>query len=150
MSDPSSPVHELQATTKQAGQPSLRPLPIDRASASDPESPIHEQPDSGHVFEQQEDDYPLIPEADDDVLLPPPDFRPFFSVVTNPQETESVHPSVYYVFADDADNEHEGHNATTIASIQALTQADDPTREAIDERFILLDIERAIDEEGQR
>ncbi|KAH0284899.1 hypothetical protein M436DRAFT_53231 [Aureobasidium namibiae CBS 147.97] len=46
-------------------------------------------------------DDPTYPIAAPDELLPPPDFRPFFTLIENPDTSEHHHPSVHYIFSDD-------------------------------------------------
>ncbi|KAI5196039.1 hypothetical protein AUEXF2481DRAFT_540111 [Aureobasidium subglaciale EXF-2481] len=46
-------------------------------------------------------DDPTYPDAAPDELLPPPDFRPFFTLIEDPDTGEHHHPSVHYIFSDD-------------------------------------------------
>lgn len=46
-------------------------------------------------------DDPTYPTAAPDDLLPPPDFRPFFTLIEDPDTGEHHHPSVHYIFSDD-------------------------------------------------
>jgi len=91
-------------------------------------------------------------------VLPLPSFRPLFTLITDPSTNETVHAEVYYVFSDDAENEREGHDAATIASLRALDQLARKSHSALsksakemeteDERFILLDLERSNQSDG--
>ncbi|KAF2666709.1 hypothetical protein BT63DRAFT_316262 [Microthyrium microscopicum] len=97
---------------------------------------------------ENDDGYPPIDEdAPATSLLPPPSFKPLFSLISDPLTNETHHPSVYYVFSDDADNEREGHDVATIAALRALDQnsqqvGDEGGEESeAEERFILLDME---------
>ncbi|KAI5206337.1 hypothetical protein E4T39_02477 [Aureobasidium subglaciale] len=44
---------------------------------------------------------PTYPAVAPDELLPPPDFRPFFTLIEDPDTGEHYHPSVHYIFSDD-------------------------------------------------
>ncbi|GAB7353709.1 hypothetical protein MBLNU459_g4112t1 [Dothideomycetes sp. NU459] len=46
-------------------------------------------------------DEPSYPDAPLDELLPPPDFRPFFTLIEDPESGEHIHPAVHYIFSDD-------------------------------------------------
>ncbi|KAI4721873.1 hypothetical protein E4T48_01823 [Aureobasidium sp. EXF-10727] len=46
-------------------------------------------------------DDPTYPNVALDHLLPPPDFRPFFTLIEDPDTGEHHHPSVHYIFSDD-------------------------------------------------
>ncbi|CAD0083791.1 unnamed protein product, partial [Aureobasidium vineae] len=46
-------------------------------------------------------DDPTYPSAAPDELLPPPNFRPFFTLIEDPDTGEHHHPSVHYMFSDD-------------------------------------------------
>ncbi|KAI5237193.1 hypothetical protein E4T43_08115 [Aureobasidium subglaciale] len=46
-------------------------------------------------------DDPTYPATAPDELLPPPDFRPFFTLIEDPDTGEHHHPSVHYIFSDD-------------------------------------------------
>ncbi|KAI7548666.1 hypothetical protein KC331_g4275 [Hortaea werneckii] len=75
-------------------------------------------------------------------LLPPPDFRPFFTLIEDPETGEHHHPAVHYIFADDEPE------FLTDATLMALEQQhhqqreQTPTSQAseVEERFILLDL----------
>jgi hypothetical protein len=105
--------------------------------------------------DEADDDYPPVdPDDPDASLLPPPNFQPLFTVVTDHQTNESHHPSVYYVFSDDAENERENHDVTTVAALRALDQTahkslgegnskSQQQQDGIDERFVIIDLETA-------
>ncbi|KAI7159312.1 hypothetical protein KC349_g4252 [Hortaea werneckii] len=79
-------------------------------------------------------------------LLPPPDFKPFFTLIEDPETGEHHHPTVHYIFADDEPQ------FLTDATLMALEQQQQqhhqqqeeqtPTSQAseVEERFILLDL----------
>lgn len=52
------------------------------------------------LLQEPADDVPY-PEATTDELLAPPDFRPFFTLIEDPETGEHLHPSVHYIFSDD-------------------------------------------------
>jgi hypothetical protein len=105
-------------------------------------------------------DYPT-PGLDDDAdasLLPPPSFQPLFTLISDPVTNETIHPEVYYVFSDDADNEREGHDVATVAALRALDQTAQKVKQQhshlsatavpaadsdsdVDERYVILDLE---------
>jgi hypothetical protein len=76
-------------------------------------------------------DDPTYPAAAPDELLPPPDFRPFFTLIEDPDTGEHHHPSVHYIFSDD--------NPDFLTS--AVVDGMDQEQTAKDrERMILLDM----------
>jgi hypothetical protein len=105
--------------------------------------------------DDEDDGYPPLHTTggDDDLptdsLLPPPTFKPLFTLISDPQTAETHHPSIYYVFSDDAEREHEGHDVATIAALRALESTTDQQtettaaeqHEAVTERFVLVDLE---------
>jgi hypothetical protein len=127
----------------------------------EPQPDDNEDPE--HQEEENEDDdgYPSLNTADTnnptESLLPPPFFNPLFTLITDPQTVETHHPSVYYVFSDDAENEREGHDVATIAALTALRDnsavaAGEPDTAVEDdseteERFVILDLEPSGDDE---
>ncbi|KAI6853666.1 hypothetical protein KC323_g9230 [Hortaea werneckii] len=78
-------------------------------------------------------------------LLPPPDFRPFFTLIEDPETGEHHHPAVHYIFSDD---EPESLTDATLMALeqqqqqQQQEQEQTPTPQAsdVEERFILLDL----------
>ncbi|KAI6907466.1 hypothetical protein KC318_g4804 [Hortaea werneckii] len=83
-------------------------------------------------------------------LLPPPDFKPFFTLIEDPETGENHHPAVHYIFADD---EPEFLTDATLMALdqqqhqhqhqhQHQQQEQTPTSQAseVEERFILLDL----------
>ena len=85
--------------------------------------------------EDDEDDGPAYPEAAPEELLPPPDFKPFFTLVGDPETGEHHHPSVHYVFSDD------DQDILTDATLHAIDQAAASGAEAeVEERIVLLDM----------
>lgn len=47
------------------------------------------------------EDDPTYPAVSPTELLPPPDFRPFFTLIEDPDTGEHHHPSIHYIFSDD-------------------------------------------------
>ncbi|KAI6824153.1 hypothetical protein KC340_g5509 [Hortaea werneckii] len=78
-------------------------------------------------------------------LLPPPDFKPFFTLIEDPETGEHHHPAVHYIFADD---EPEFLTDATLMALeqqqhqQQQEQEQTPTSQAseVEERLILLDL----------
>lgn len=77
-------------------------------------------------------------------LLPPPDFKPFFTLIEDPETGEHHHPAVHYIFADD---EPEFLTDATLMALeqqqQQQHQEQTPTSQQaseVEERFILLDL----------
>ncbi|KAI7237124.1 hypothetical protein KC330_g3322 [Hortaea werneckii] len=78
-------------------------------------------------------------------LLPPPDFKPFFTLIEDPQTGEHHHPAVHYIFADD---EPEFLTDATLMALeqqqhqhqQQEEQTPTPQASEVEERFILLDL----------
>jgi hypothetical protein len=118
-------------------------------------SVFSDHPDDQDDGDEADDDYPPVdPNDPDDSLLPPSNFRPLFTVVTDHQTNESHHPAIYYVFSDDAENERENHDVTTVAALRALDQSahkslgegkgkSQQQQDGIDERFVIIDLEPA-------
>ncbi|KAJ4373918.1 hypothetical protein N0V83_002657 [Neocucurbitaria cava] len=84
--------------------------PLPRSSHS-PRSPplLHlEEPPDDEPYEQQqpddaadEDEIPYPEPSSEQTLLPPPNFRPFFTLIEDTTLGEHYHPYVHYIFADD-------------------------------------------------
>ncbi|KAI7222382.1 hypothetical protein KC333_g1156 [Hortaea werneckii] len=82
-------------------------------------------------------------------LLPPPDFKPFFTLIEDAETGDHHHPAVHYIFADD---EPEFLTDATLMALeqqqhqqqqeQEQEQEQTPTSQAseVEERFILLDL----------
>jgi hypothetical protein len=64
-----------------------------------PENDSHEQHDPEDV--DDEDEVPYPEPGSEQTLLPPPNFRPFFTLIEDTTSGEHYHPYVHYVFADD-------------------------------------------------
>ncbi|KAK5697540.1 hypothetical protein LTR97_007678 [Elasticomyces elasticus] len=80
--------------------------------------------------EKEEDaEYEDAPAED---LLPPPDFKPFFTLVEDVEGGEHHHPTVQYIFSDDDPED------LTAATLGAIDQ--DGTAE-VEERVVLLDMD---------
>jgi hypothetical protein len=94
-----------------SGNPSLsRSPPVPRAAISPPSASLHdfEDPPEDDPQEQQhpddaedEDEIPYPEPSSEQTLLPPPNFRPFFTLIDDTTSGEHYHPYVHYVFADD-------------------------------------------------
>jgi hypothetical protein len=136
----------LQPHSSQAPPPPIQPSTASIYSASHHDEQPHDDPEDA-----EEDDYPPVdPENKSTSLLPPPNFRPLFTVITDPQTRETFHPSVYYVFSDDAENEREGSDVSTVAALRVLDHAAQKsqqqyetrhTEEAeIEERYVIIDL----------
>jgi hypothetical protein len=93
----------------------------------------------------EDDDYP--PQDDAESLLPPQNFHPFFTLITDAITGEAYHPSTYYVFSDDEPD------VLTTASLHALdsympqspnpqanTNAPAGTEAQDQERYIIVDL----------
>ncbi|KAG9846157.1 hypothetical protein KCU98_g6851, partial [Aureobasidium melanogenum] len=84
-------------------------------------------------------DEPQYPSAAPGELLPPPDFRPFFTLIEDPDTGEHHHPSVHYIFSDD------NSDLLTSTIVDAMGQeqhgtSPEPKIDNDRERMILLDI----------
>lgn len=84
---------------------SPRSPPIAQFEETQDEPPEEYQADGaafgdGAAFED-EDEIPYPEPTAEQTLLPPPNFRPFFTVVDDSTTGEHYHPFVHYVFADD-------------------------------------------------
>ncbi|KAH0170217.1 hypothetical protein KCU67_g2731, partial [Aureobasidium melanogenum] len=84
-------------------------------------------------------DEPQYPSTAPEELLPPPDFRPFFTLIEDPDSGEHHHPSVHYIFSDD----NPDFLTSTIVDAMGQEQAGTSPEQKVDnnrERMILLDI----------
>ncbi|KAG9661661.1 hypothetical protein KCU69_g14834, partial [Aureobasidium melanogenum] len=84
-------------------------------------------------------DEPQYPSAAPEELLPPPDFRPFFTLIEDPDTGEHHHPSVHYIFSDD----NPDFLTSTIVDAMGQEQAGTSPEQKVDNnrgRMILLDI----------
>lgn len=88
------------------------PVSLNAPSPNPPHSPSVFQSDEPHdeppeeyqaegVAWEDEDEIAYPEPTSEHTLLPPPNFRPFFTVVDDPSTGEHYHPFVHYVFADD-------------------------------------------------
>ena len=94
-------------------KPSLSKSPPPLRSTNPPRSPAlpqFEDPPTGDLPDEQqlqpeeatvEDEIPYPEPSSEQTLLPPPNFRPFFTLVEDSTSGEHYHPYVHYVFADD-------------------------------------------------
>ncbi|CZT15561.1 uncharacterized protein RCC_01414 [Ramularia collo-cygni] len=81
--------------------------------------------------EHAPDDEIPYPEAEEGSILPPPDFKPFFTLIEDSTTGEHQHPTVHYLFADD-DQE--------ILTAAALETVSHERQEPDDERFVIVDM----------
>ena len=84
-------------------------------------------------------DEPQYPSAAPGELLPPPDFRPFFTLIEDPETGEHHHPSIHYIFSDD----NPDFLTSTVVDAMDQEQAGTSSEQKGDnnrERMILLDI----------
>lgn len=69
------------------------------------DDPPHEDPPDPdphqEAFAEDENGIPYPEPGSEQTLLPPPNFKPFFSVIEDASSGEHYHPYVHYVFADD-------------------------------------------------
>jgi len=81
----------------------LSKSPPEPRSSHAPQSQVGNQLDEETDEQQQaeEDDLPYPEPSPEQTLLPPPGFRPFFTVIEDTTSGEHYHPYVHYVFADD-------------------------------------------------
>ena len=80
---------------------SPRSKSIERAE-DPPDDELLEQHQPGDAPEDEdEDDIPYPEPSDEQPLLPPPNFRPFFTLIEDTTSGEHYHPYTHYVFADD-------------------------------------------------
>ncbi len=86
----------------------LSSVPRSAYSPRSPPVPHIEDPVDDASYEQQqaeaagdEDDIPYPEPTSEQTLLPPPNFRPFFTLIEDITSGEHYHPYVHYVFADD-------------------------------------------------
>lgn len=83
---------------------------------------------------------PAYPETTSEALLPPADFKPFFTLIEDPETGEHHHPTVHYIFADD---EPEFLTDATLTAIEQAGEEDSEEKEKEkkkEERFVLVDI----------
>jgi hypothetical protein len=98
-SRPSSINNSKSPPVRQAAtSPRSPPVPhFDDPPLEDPPDP-DPHPDA---YAEDEDDVPYPEPGSEQTLLPPPNFKPFFSVIEDASSGEHYHPYVHYVFADD-------------------------------------------------
>jgi hypothetical protein len=85
-----------------------RSPPVPRIAHSPRSPPLEylEEPPDNEPYEQlddaEDDDEAPYPEpSSEQTLLPPPNFKPFFTLIEDTTSGEHYHPYVHYVFADD-------------------------------------------------
>lgn len=93
--DTTEPLSDIHASY------SPRSTPLQRAKHS-PDDELREQQQPGDAPEDDDDDDVPYPEPSfEQPLLPPPNFRPFFTLIEDTTSGEHYHPYTHYVFADD-------------------------------------------------
>ena len=89
---------------------SSRTPPVTRTEQSTLSQPLPEliRPQEGELSEHlqlegalEDDDIPYPEPSSEQMLLPPPNFRPFFTLIDDTTSGEQYHPYVHYIFADD-------------------------------------------------
>ena len=91
--DTTEPLSDIHASY------SPRSTPLQRAKHS-PDDELREQQQPGDAPED-DDDVPYPEPSFEQPLLPPPNFRPFFTLIEDTTSGEHYHPYTHYVFADD-------------------------------------------------
>lgn len=88
------------------------------------------------IEDDDHDDEIPYPEPESDSLLPPPDFKPFFTLIEDPTTVDHYHPTVHYLFADD------DQEILTAAALETISnnQLQDPLERPEDERFVIVDM----------
>ncbi|KAL1796460.1 hypothetical protein ACET3X_005000 [Alternaria dauci] len=80
---------------------SPRSTPLQRVE-DPPDDELREQQQPGDAPDDEDDDDIPYPEPGfEQPLLPPPNFRPFFTLIEDTTSGEHYHPYTHYVFADD-------------------------------------------------
>ena len=136
---PSSP-HPHQASQIPLHPPSLIPSALQEPAASDSHDDLAEQQISGNV------------QVESQQIEAPPDFAPFFTLVSNTGSSITHHPTVHYIFSDDTPDS-DPVTAAALRSLDPLSdlsspaedgmQTDDGTRAGAKERYVLLDMDAA-------
>lgn len=83
--------------------------------------------------EDHDPSFPYTELSSQDRLLPPPDFKPFFTLIEDPASGEHYHPNVHYVFSDD------DADTLTSAALDAIEAVDASTPD-IEERIVIIDM----------
>lgn len=86
--------------------------------------------DTAIDYDDQDDATPY-PDAQEGSLIPPPDFKPFFTLIEDSLTGEPYHPAVHYVFADDDQD---------ILTAAALETISDEQQSSESERFMIVDL----------
>lgn len=115
--------------------PTLLPSPLPNPSTEDP---INHDHDHDHDRDRQ---------TESPAVLPPPNFQPVFTLLSNTGTSTTHHPNVYYVFSDDAPDA----DPITAAALQVLHPASATSSPTVDlqggnaqgrkERYVLLDMD---------
>ncbi|KAF2131936.1 hypothetical protein P153DRAFT_334266 [Dothidotthia symphoricarpi CBS 119687] len=92
--DPSS--FRSFSTVQPARSPRSSPRPQFQTQPQD-ELPAEQQPEEA----SDDDEIPYPEPSSEQTLLPPPNLRPFFTLIEDISSGEYYHPYVHYVFADD-------------------------------------------------
>jgi hypothetical protein len=66
------------------------------------DAPEHDAAEQHHAEDaEDEDEIPYPEPSSEQTLMPPPNFKPFFTLIEDTTSGEHYHPYVHYVFADD-------------------------------------------------
>ena len=93
------------------------------------DGPFHSAP-----MQHQDDMSSSYQETAPEGLLPPPDFKPFFTLIEDAETGETHHPTVHYVFSDD------DPELMTSAALDAIERDPTESSEKPEERMLILDI----------
>lgn len=100
----------------------------DTSSASKP------LPEDTAIEDDNHDDEMPYPEAEEGSLLPPPDFKPFFTLIEDTTTGDYHHPTVHYLFADD------DQEILTAAALETVSDEQQQQQGPEDERFVIVDM----------
>ena len=103
------------------------------------ENLFYSAPSQNPTTEEQDVDDAAYQEAATEEIPHPPDFKPFFTLIEDPQSGEHHHPTVHYIFSDD------DPEILTNAALEALeAQGDDAQHRApaehAEERYVIVDM----------
>jgi hypothetical protein len=102
---------------------------------SAPSQPLADNP----TTEEQDVDDTAYQEAATEEILHPPDFKPFFTLIEDPQSGEHHHPTVHYIFSDD------DPEILTNAALEALEANGEGSQhqvpaDHVEERYVIVDM----------
>lgn len=121
----------IKAAEKTQDGPSLPPQPSPAPFAFD-ETLFGSAPIGSTAIEDEDHEEEIpYPEAQEDSLLPPPDFKSFFTLIEDALTGDHQHPTVHYLFADD------DQDILTAAALETVSEEQQGSDE---ERFVIVDI----------